>query len=653
VAPPPSIDLAGCTLASELAPGVCYRIDGALGEGGTAVTFLALRCEGASETPVVIKVMQPHIVAEAGAKAALLVRKEVVALGRINEVVPPCPFVVRFIDTGTVRTSTRAGELDLPWIALEYVHGGVEGTSLEERVRFSVDKTGLAFDRERAARALRHVCVGLGEAHAAGVIHRDLCPGNVLCTGWGREEIFKISDFGIARPVGIAATFGPTVLGTPGYMPPEQLDAGELTVQADVFALGSLAFFVLTGEHYFTANNAMAALAQAAVPARRSVRDARTLAPELASDTERCAAIDLLLSSATSVERTRRPASAEAFASAILPLVEPVEEACVSVASQRLAVAMKAARPPSPSAASWAMVCPPDADRVVRAVDWESEGHALSCTNRGLEFYNGAQWVLVPGQDTLPFERAPRFVAYAGTGRWVVGGDDATLVDYSRHGVAWVIRCPSRDVTLERARGDLDGVLVAVGRDAGNRTLLCAHAARHWFKPLPLDGVAAILSLARLDDERWVVAGRSSGGQGVVGVYRPFHWEVAWLAVAPSRAYLAVASRPEWGAACAVGADGAVVHIDASGVRSYGLEGASDLCAASMDPLGRTWAGAAGELWVDLGDGRWLEAWRDPSWQTPFVSIHADVGLVTAITADGAALQSRMTRREARAPALG
>ena len=102
------------------------------------------------------------------------------------------------------------------------MHGGVEGTTLEDRVTGSIERTGVAFDAARAAHALKCLAAGLTAIHGVGVVHRDLTPGNVLCCGFGEAEILKISDFGIARPQGLTATFGGIPVGTLGYAAPEQ-----------------------------------------------------------------------------------------------------------------------------------------------------------------------------------------------------------------------------------------------------------------------------------------------------------------------------------------------------------------------------------------------------------------------------------------------
>src|SRR5689334_18729238 len=96
------VELAGLTpitIASELHPAVTYRLERQIGEGGTGTAFFALRYAPEGIAPVVVKLVKPEVVASAGPTATLVIQKEAVALGRLNESVPPTPFVVRFIDT--------------------------------------------------------------------------------------------------------------------------------------------------------------------------------------------------------------------------------------------------------------------------------------------------------------------------------------------------------------------------------------------------------------------------------------------------------------------------------------------------------------------------------------------------------------------------
>src|SRR3954465_14771657 len=233
----------GQVLESAYQPGVSYRLEKKLGEGGTAAAYLSRRMSAVGESQAVIKIILPQIVADSDERALTIIKKEAVALGRLNERVPPTPFVVRLLDTGALLFKPFGKGLELPWIALEYVHGGLEGTTLQDRGRYSVRETGFAFDPNRTARVVHALARGMDEIHAVGVVHRDAHPGNVLCCGAGETEIFKMSDFGIARPVGLSATFGGATVGTPGYMAPEQYeDRGNIGPLSDLFSLAAIVF---------------------------------------------------------------------------------------------------------------------------------------------------------------------------------------------------------------------------------------------------------------------------------------------------------------------------------------------------------------------------------------------------------------------------
>jgi serine/threonine-protein kinase len=119
--------------------------------------------------------------------------------------------------------------------------------------------------RQPLLRAFVDVCLAIDYAHARGVVHRDLKPSNIMLGDFG--EVYVL-DWGVARVLGTAReaadsmhalpttdistlenqTQAGAVLGTPGYMPPEQLAGGEVTPAADVYALGSMLFEILTGE---------------------------------------------------------------------------------------------------------------------------------------------------------------------------------------------------------------------------------------------------------------------------------------------------------------------------------------------------------------------------------------------------------------------
>lgn len=170
-------------------------------------------------------------------QAALTVYKEALSLHRLGAEVPPNPFVVRYIDSGSLQLVVGT-HISLPWVAVEYVHGGVEGTTLAERVACSIESTSFAFDANRAAQAVECIGGGIAAMHRLGVVHRDLKPENILCCGFGTEEILKISDFGVARPADLAPTFGGLLVGTPGYAAPEQ--AGVRQARQAAWMMGSV-----------------------------------------------------------------------------------------------------------------------------------------------------------------------------------------------------------------------------------------------------------------------------------------------------------------------------------------------------------------------------------------------------------------------------
>ena len=229
--------LAGTSLESLHHSGVSYRLERVIGEGAQAVVFLARRfAPNGDQLAVVVKLLRPRAVRELAGLAATSISKEVAALERLSARPGASPHVVRFYDSGSLRI--RDHELELPWVAVEYVDGGSEGTTLRARVQASIAQTGAAFDLPRAQRAISAIAIGVAAIHGVGVLHRDVNPSNVLCTGSGAEELFKLADFGLAR-VSSVGTFGNVLLGTPGYCAPEQSFPDKIGVgpYSDVFSV--------------------------------------------------------------------------------------------------------------------------------------------------------------------------------------------------------------------------------------------------------------------------------------------------------------------------------------------------------------------------------------------------------------------------------
>ncbi|HEY6078796.1 MAG TPA: serine/threonine-protein kinase [Polyangiaceae bacterium] len=634
--------MSGRVLASELQRGVTYRLERQIGEGGMGTAFLALRQAPEGLSPVVVKLVRPAFGPNSERAASLVVQKEAVALGRLNERVPPCPFVVRLVDTGAARLHGPQQAMT-PWLAVEYVHGGVEGTTLFERVAYHIEQTGEAFDGARAAHLVRCLASGITAIHGVGVVHRDLTPGNILCCGFGEAEIFKISDFGIARPAGLNATFGGVPVGTVGYAAPEQCmpHLGPSSAGIDIFSFACCVYLALTGDEYFPTDTPVQAMMQMRDKKRRSILEGRALCPELRQRADACRAIDGILARATALAPDQRHQDGQELGSALAPWLAETREP--PKPSRRLVNSLlNMAAPGDVSSWSWTVRHPPGGDRVMLSAAWDVDGHCFAFTSRGPEFWNGQDWV--PATDVardLPpgMAFARRFEA----GGWLVGGASGTLAVYSTEGVREVVRAPDPRVTFSHASGRFDDLLAAVGQSPGEPPKLWAMAARRWLKPLPLEGVAYVAALLRLDDERWVICGRLQQGQGFCSIYTPTQWETLPLLTPRTRAFVSGASEPERGLALVVGSDGVALRIEGQEAVSSVAEGAPALTTASMDVLDREWVCSVGRLWVrdPARELAWRPVWHDANWEAPFVSMIADAGMVVAMTADGAILEGR------------
>jgi serine/threonine protein kinase len=641
----------GQELPSDYHNGVRYRVERRLGEGGTAIAYLATRLAPDGQSPAVIKIILPRIVADSDERALTIIKKEAVALGRLNERLPPTPFVVRLLDTGSVSFLYINKQIALPWIALEYVHGGIEGATLVDRVSYSIRATGFAFDPERAARAISSLAFGLSEIHAVGVVHRDLSPGNVLACGAGDTETFKISDFGIARPMGLAATFGDALVGTPGYVPPEQISTREgfpLGPHTDIFSFAAIVYFFLTGEHYFAITSPAMALAATQAAPRRSLLESSTLAYELRERQAACQAIDLALARATAYDPRERPQSARLFSDSLMPWIDPQPHTVVRP-SRRWITSMQRINAPDPAAGNWTVRHPPGDDRLILSVAWNATGHCLAATYGGLCYWDGTAWIDVPVAGLAP--GVVSFVERLGPASWLLGGAGATLLEYSRDGLRPLVRGPDPTLTFTRGTTDLDDVAVLVGERPGAPPELWTLIGKRWLRPMIVQQASALTSLARLDDEHWLVGGRGADGRAFAAIYRPLMWQLDRVGTPQGRAVLGCAGRPERALATAVGGDGLVVALDAGKLSVLSLPGAPDLATVAIDALGRQWAAGRGYIWVQRLHGGWELVWQEPRWNAPFVGLLAEIGLVAAVTVDGGVLECRSSALDATTPA--
>ncbi|HYP75846.1 MAG TPA: serine/threonine-protein kinase [Polyangiaceae bacterium] len=630
--------ISGRYIDSDVQQGVRYVLEQQVGEGGMGAAYLARREAPEGASPVVVKVVR-RAFGSTAISPELVAQKEAIALGRLNERVPPCPFVVRFVDTGS---TTYFGLPPTPWIAIEYVHGGVEGTTLEDRVTYSIHKTGYAFDPLRATHALRCLASGISEIHSVGVIHRDLTPGNVLCCGFGETEIFKISDFGLARPEGLGHTFAGVGFGTVGYAAPEQaLDAG-VGIETDVFALACIAYYVLTGTHYFDASTPYEAYEQMRAKARKSVLECKVLSPELRERPEACRALDAALAWGTASSVEHRPQTAEALINAIVPWLH--DRPAPPTSSRRLLRTMQSVSPPSDiSGWRWIVKHRPHDELVIQSAAWDTDGRCFALTPRGPLFWNGDSWL---GTKSI-LARIPRGMVFARrheAGGFLLGGTGGTLAVFGSDGLREQVHTPDPSIELQDASGIFDDLIVTVGRRPGLPPALLAMSGRRWLKPLPLDGVQNVAAVLRLDDTRWLVCGRRVQGGAFAALYSPLDWELKFLQTPATRAFVSGASSVERGLALIVGSDGTALRTERDLTTVSIVPGGPDLSASALDVLDREWVASLGTLWTR--DPRLAEAWRpawsDRDWDAPFVSMIADSGRLMAMTANAGIVEGRL-----------
>ncbi len=252
-----------------------YMVLGELGRGGMGIVYRAMH--EPLQREVAIKVLREGGMATADELARF--RAEAGALARVRH-----PNIVQIFDVGEWRSPAGTA---LPFFTMEYLPAG----PLSRRL------SGLPQPSRAAARFVELLARAVESAHQAGVVHRDLKPGNILIdAGTTPSEDFqletavpKIVDFGLAkwaeRPSG--ATGSGAVLGTPGYMAPEQA-AGrtrDVGVPSDIHALGVILYELLTGRPPFQgetpAETFIQVITRPAVPPRQLVpvvpRDLETI----------------------------------------------------------------------------------------------------------------------------------------------------------------------------------------------------------------------------------------------------------------------------------------------------------------------------------------------------------------------------------------
>jgi eukaryotic-like serine/threonine-protein kinase len=245
--------------------------------------------------------------------------QEATAAGRLNH-----PSIV------TIHDVVEIG--DVPYIVMEFLDGRPLADLIASRG---------SLPPAEAVRLLGPVCAALDYAHAHGVVHRDIKPGNIMV---GADGTAKIGDFGIARLAGSNVTRTGVVVGTPAYMAPEQLRGRVPDGRSDLFSLGVVLYEALTGANPFRCEDLTATLYQVVQVEPPSVREKNPTVP---------LALDRVVATAMAKSPDQRYPTARALGEALAAVVAGPPTPAGGTATVRL---------PAPTAATLRLPVP-DAGR--------------------------------------------------------------------------------------------------------------------------------------------------------------------------------------------------------------------------------------------------------------------------------------------------
>ncbi len=314
----------------EFAPGSLlagkYRIERHLGQGGMGMVVLAHHVE--LDERVAIKFLLPHALGNAELVARFA--REARASVKIKS-----EHVARTLDVGRLENGA-------PYMVMEFLEG--EDLSARLRARGSLPVT-------QAVGLVLQATEAIATAHALGIIHRDLKPANlfVVRRADGTEAV-KVLDFGISKVLGPGSAPGElemtrtaAVMGSPLYMPPEQMEsARQVDVRSDVYSLGATLFELLAGQPPYTADTLPELITKVLSKPLPQITILRADVPR---------ALEAVISRMLEKDPADRPQNMAEVAAALAPFAPESDRGLAEVAARVLAhgAAIPAAAPPAPA----------------------------------------------------------------------------------------------------------------------------------------------------------------------------------------------------------------------------------------------------------------------------------------------------------------
>jgi serine/threonine-protein kinase len=278
-----------------------YRIGNLLGRGAMGEVYEATDGVG---NPAAVKVLAPTLLRDAGS-ARRFWREQQIAAALDS------PHLVKVLEVAPASSA-------VPYLAMERLQGDDLADILREVSRLKLDQVVAMIDE---------LARGVGVAHRAGVVHRDLKPRNVFRHSAGGVTTWKILDFGVSKLADDGGTLtGANIVGTPAYMAPEQARGKEVDHRADIHALGAIAYRALTGRPAFAGPDVPSILYAVTHEMPPAPTEMATLPP----------GVDLALILALAMDPARRYSSAAELAAALAGAARGVLDADMAVRAAAL-----------------------------------------------------------------------------------------------------------------------------------------------------------------------------------------------------------------------------------------------------------------------------------------------------------------------------
>jgi len=569
---------------------------------------------------IAVKIMKPGMVsdlAQEGIFAGQIAQREATALGRIMERTPPTEFVVGFYGTGEAPVEIRGRTVKLPWLALEYVDGGPDGSSLSDRITRTPD----GCDPIRALRLCRGIVEGVLALHEEGIIHRDLKPDNVLIVGPVGDETPKIADCGISRVADATYTIAALTreyAGTEQWLSRPGEKNPLIGPWTDVHALAAVVWFVLGGEHWCKGawDNGFLVMGE-----RRSLVTAPRLHPGFAGDRTMVGELDRVLGKGASPalpeplrhrpeaaptaprDAPSRFASAREFADALLPMLESAASRWKARAARedRATTAFRTTQAVAPAItleplAEIVDIPPVEVKGTMLpplrpgSVAFQSDGRAVARFGGRLLYLWGdrALPIPIPSADAPLIATTTFVVRGPHTGFALVGPTHVRLV---RPGQILPLALPHRGAIIEAAIGDGQtfGVVTAAAEgDDDSLPELYLRDEDTWAAPISLPLGGRVLALSSGPYGMLVVGTNAKGTRGRA-LFASYDGQTTVYAKGiqdkpPLLVSLCSGERLAWAAG-----EGFVVGLDRGTVIPEEVEAKDRPVAMGLDPVGLPW----------------------------------------------------------------